>query len=853
MGVICPSRVGPAGRPAVGIVRQARRPLRSTKIDLASQCAFRQTHWSEGLLRIATVGLRRESCNHHSTSAIGSLGSQVELSLKPRDLRGMTVPELRALYEETKRRPDDESWHKGFVAACERARNAAEAEFRSAAFQQSLWEEREVSGIGPGSSVTVPGAYTDAAVVDVLWRVRQYDRATEARQLAQQLDADFKTIIDMVSPRYSSRRPLARLVRLFVTLRPEDLFCLMDWHRTIKVRQYVGAGSMSLGLIGQNVIARRTAIEQLGNPSSIAEAVSQSQFGWFLWENIKAADDEGTRPTPQPDQPHRPTDAPTLALLPAQMQRKGMFYVSNNLDLLLSLVRAAEHGMERGDLVNQLTEEAPGLKQSSRQNVIAQAVSLSLLKVDGAVLTLGPSGKALLEGSAAADILTPTFVRNVFGFGLVLADLRDETAKTLGEIAKRCRDYYAGWTTDFAPNSLVRWLRDLGLAEIDGGGKLARVTLTEAGEYWASGIPDDIRDPAQLPKPSDPIAIAIDVEQEAAVSDVVLKTVDVERVIARFKADDELQRFVFDDAQIRLVHAALHAGDSKRFILLAGLSGTGKTSMARTYARAYCDELGLGVEQHYEQVSVWPDWTDPSGLLGYTNPLADPPIFHETPALRLLLRAHAHPEEPYFLCLDEMNLARVEHYFAPFLTAMEGRGGRLVLHGGADAVDQIPSSIPWPKNLFLIGTVNMDETTHPFSDKVLDRAFTFEFWTADVAKWAEKNALSYEAVMREEVLGVLGDLYGALEPARRHFGYRTFDEVLRFCGGNHGLSVAEGLDAAVIAKVLPKVRGEDTATLRKALADAHAVCSAHALEASAHKLRAMQDSLVSQGMVRFWS
>ena len=211
----------------------------------------------------------------------------------------------------------------------------------------------------------------------------------------------------------------------------------------------------------------------------------------------------------------------------------------------------------------------------------------------------------------------------------------------------------------------------------------------------------------------------------------------------------------------------------------AGLSGTGKTSMARTYARAYCDELGLGVEQHYEQVSVWPDWTDPSGLLGYTNPLADPPIFHETPALRLLLRAHAHPGEPYFLCLDEMNLARVEHYFAPFLTAMEGRGGRLVLHGGADAVDQIPSSIPWPKNLFLIGTVNMDETTHPFSDKVLDRAFTFEFWTADVAKWAEKNALSYEAVMREEVLGVLGDLYGALEPARRHFGYRTFDEVLR--------------------------------------------------------------------------
>lgn len=763
------------------------------------------------------------------------------------------MADLRALYEETKRRPDDEVWHKGFVEACERARNASEAQFRSAEFQQSLWEERDVSGIGPGSSVTVPGAYTDAAVVDALWRVREYDRSTEPRQLAQQLDADFKSIIEMVSPRFSPRRPLARLVRLFVTLRPEDLFCLMDWYRTIKVRQHVGAPSMSLGLVGQNVLARRAAIEQLGQPTSMSEAVSQSQFGWFLWEEIKASDDEGTRPTSQTNQPHRPTDAPTLALLPAQMQRKGMFYVSNNLDLLLSLVRAAEHGMERADLVNQLIEEAPGLKQTSRQNVIAQAVSLSLLKVDGSVLTPGPSGKALLEGSAAADVLTPTFVRNVFGFGLVLSDLRDENTMTFGEIAERCRTYYPAWTSDFAPNSLVRWLRDLGLADIDGGGKFGKVTLTEAGEYWASGIPHDIRDPAQLPKPSDPVAIASDVEQEAVAPSAALTTVEVERIVARFKADDELQRFVFQDEQIRLIHAALHSGDGKRFILLAGLSGTGKTSMAKTYAQAYCAELNLSFDHHYEQVSVWPDWTDPSGLLGYMNPLADPPAFHETPSLRLLLRAHTHPDEPHFLCLDEMNLARVEHYFAPFLTAMEGRGGRLVLHGGAETIDQVPSSIPWPKNLFIIGTVNMDETTHPFSDKVLDRAFTFEFWTSDLSQWAAKNAQSYDASMREMVLSTLGALYAALEPARRHFGYRTFDEVLRFCGGDHGLALTEALDAAVIAKVLPKIRGEETEALRTGLSTAHSVCVSSGLTSSAAKLKAMQDSLASQGVVRFWS
>lgn len=765
----------------------------------------------------------------------------------------MSVPELRSLYEETKRRPEDDGWHAGFLASCERARRVTEAEFRSEAFQQSLWEDRDVSGIGPGASVTVPGAYTDDAVIDALWRVRQYDRNAEARYLAQQLDAEFKAIIEMVTPRHNPRRPSARLVRVFVTLRPEDLFCLMDWHRTIRVRQHVGAPSLSLGLIGQNVLARRVAIEQIGVPESLSDAVSQSQFGWFLWEELKAVEDEGTRQASVPDQPHRATDAPTLSLLPAQMQRKGMFYVSNNLDLLLSLVRAAEYGMERADLVNQLIEEAPGLKHTSRQNVIAQAVSLSLLKVDGSVLSVGPSGKALLEGSPASDVLTPTFVRNVFGFGLVLADLRDAETLAVGDIAQRCRGYYPSWTTDFAPNSLVRWLRDLGLAEIDGVGKQAKVTLTEAGEYWASGVPADIRDPAQLPKPSDPVAITVDAEEEAAPSNAQLRTVGVERILERFSADEELRRFVFDGAQIRLVHAALHAAESKRFILLAGLSGTGKTSMAKTYARAYCDELGLGVDQHYEQVSVWPDWADPSGLLGYMNPLADPPAFHETPALRLLLRAHGHPAEPHFLCLDEMNLARVEHYFAPFLTAMEGRGGRLVLHGGADAVDQIPASIPWPRNLFLIGTVNMDETTHPFSDKVLDRAFTFEFWDADVAQWAAKNAQTFDASVRDPVLEVMSALYQALAPARRHFGYRTFDEVLRFCVGDHGLDLAEGLDAAVIAKVLPKIRGEDSPTLRKALEDAGNICAEAKLTNAAAKLAAMSASLKAQGVVRFWS
>jgi hypothetical protein len=219
----------------------------------------------------------------------------------------------------------------------------------------------------------------------------------------------------------------------------------------------------------------------------------------------------------------------------------------------------------------------------------------------------------------------------------------------------------------------------------------------------------------------------------------------------------------------------------------------------------------------------------------------------------MLLAAVHNPRLPYFLCLDEMNLARVEHYFAPFLSAMEGRGGWLSLHPGDEQVDQVPPKILWPENLFIIGTVNMDETTHPFSDKVLDRAFTFEFWDADLLAWRERVAKSVPADILESVLRVLKPLYDALAPARRHFGYRTCDEVLGFCVTPSGLPLKSALDAAVLAKVLPKIRGESGGALAQALIDASDVCRVEGLSQSEAKLKQMQASLTALGTVRFWS
>ncbi len=147
----------------------------------------------------------------------------------------------------------------------------------------------------------------------------------------------------------------------------------------------------------------------------------------------------------------------------------------------------------------------------------------------------------------------------------------------------------------------------------------------------------------------------------------------------------------------------------------------------------------------------------------------------------------------------------------------------------------------------------MDETTYPFSDKVLDRAFTFEFWEADLKAWRDRVAIEVEQSLLATVFPVLESLYAAFLPARRHFGYRTCDEVLGFCAASSGVETVQAIDAAVLAKVLPKVRGEAGGGLPEALTKAAEVCAAAGLQQSAAKLTQMQATLGQIGVVRFWS
>lgn len=250
---------------------------------------------------------------------------------------------------------------------------------------------------------------------------------------------------------------------------------------------------------------------------------------------------------------------------------------------------------------------------------------------------------------------------------------------------------------------------------------------------------------------------------------------------------------------------------------------------------------GAGPARRRLLVPVRADWNDSRGLLGFWNPILS--RYERTELVDLLLRAAEDLEQPYFLILDEMNLARVEYYFSDFLSAMES-GEPIPLYSGEALDETVPASLPLPRNVYVIGTVNIDETTHAFSPKVLDRASVIEFHDVrilDALAGEDAESLpegfrfadpalspldfrpeeegSREALKAELVASGstyperLVNLHGLLERYHLHFGYRVISEITTFVAlarqrvGDDEASLATAFDLAVCQKVLPKLNG----------------------------------------------
>lgn len=275
---------------------------------------------------------------------------------------------------------------------------------------------------------------------------------------------------------------------------------------------------------------------------------------------------------------------------------------------------------------------------------------------------------------------------------------------------------------------------------------------------------------------------------------------------------------------------------TKPFVILSGLSGSGKTKIAQSFVQWICESKG-----QYRIVPVGADWTNREPLLGYPNGLVtEEYITPDSGAIHLLIEAlkKGNEKKPFFLILDEMNLSHVERYFADFLSIMESND-TIKLYTGKKrkSLDglEIDLELGWPKNLFIIGTVNIDETTYMFSPKVLDRSNVIEFRITDdeirsflsnpsipklenlegqgidMAESFIELAKPIDIVKNDNLLKELVYFFNELKKVGAEFGYRSAMEIVQLVGKLKRLEPMikdnECIDIAIMQKLLPKLHG----------------------------------------------
>ena len=267
---------------------------------------------------------------------------------------------------------------------------------------------------------------------------------------------------------------------------------------------------------------------------------------------------------------------------------------------------------------------------------------------------------------------------------------------------------------------------------------------------------------------------------------------------------------------------------TKPFTILAGISGTGKSKIIRLLADS--------INADYTLISVRPDWNDATDLIGYKN-LDDK--FIKGQLTKTILKAQQNKNKPHLICLDEMNLARVEYYLSDYLSIIESRKkvGQDIITDNIVEYQENNETIKLhiPDNLYLIGTVNMDDTTFQFSRKVLDRANTIEFSDVDLdnlffetneeveslnvsndfLKTTYLKTMDIEEEYREyakEVNKKIIEINEILKKSQKQFAYRVRDEILFYLVENKKSNLLDedtAFDYQIMQKILPAINGSE--------------------------------------------
>ncbi len=314
----------------------------------------------------------------------------------------------------------------------------------------------------------------------------------------------------------------------------------------------------------------------------------------------------------------------------------------------------------------------------------------------------------------------------------------------------------------------------------------------------------------------------------------LIKNYNIDEVIERINLFMKKNSFILEKDMLNNYFLSLK---TKPFLILAGISGTGKSKLIRLFANA----IGATTEDgQYNIISVKPDWNDSTELFGYKN-INDEFIPGKLTNIIKLASSPENTDKPYFICLDEMNLARIEYYLSEYLSIIESRkfkNGEIVteelFHNNYLTSESEYSGLKIPQNIYIIGTVNMDDTTFAFSRKVLDRANTIEFSDVDLdtLDFEEgecepipidnnflkssflniKEALDYDKEFVKETNDKVKAINEILKKGNKNFGYRVRDEIVFYMLENKIAGLLDediAFDYQIMQKILPTISGSD--------------------------------------------
>lgn len=377
----------------------------------------------------------------------------------------------------------------------------------------------------------------------------------------------------------------------------------------------------------------------------------------------------------------------------------------------------------------------------------------------------------------------------------------------------------------------------------------------------------------------DKVSQTFQIDKESARQLIALleKELSLQKSEISFTDDLPLQQIFYGTPSTGKFLSYLTALRTKPFMLLAGISGTGKSRIVRELAKACWkegdDEFGNNNPKNFCMVQVKPNWHDSTELFGYVSRISGKPEFVAGDFLKFLVKAWEDTDVPYFLCLDEMNLAPVEQYFAEYLSVIESRklvdgiittdpllkkpfedkeyDSTVDYENGIDWYQKLviqlttnpklrqqfyKEGIAIPQNLFVVGTVNMDETTFSFSRKVLDRAMTIEMNEVDLNGGLEeegseigyignciigdaaegKDVYSENKDLCNKVIDYLGKVNVALEGTPFKIAYRTRNEFLLYAVNRQLLDkdsqLWQTLDEMTSMKILSRIEGDSERT-----------------------------------------